>query len=120
MPHLIVEYSENLTQFDPSACLAAANVALVASGHFEEVDVKSRAHCISTFRIGEQPNGRAFVAARLFILSGRSLQIKQDLSLRILQTLQEQVPSGTGMATQISVEVVDIDRGCYAKVVVEG
>lgn len=119
MPHLALEYSENLVQFDAVVCLAKANAALVASGQFEEADIKSRAFCVTTFRVGSAPAGRAFVAARLSILSGRSLETKQDLSQRVLQALQQQLPSGTGLNTQLSVEVVDIDRASYAKAVVE-
>ncbi|MEC4717717.1 5-carboxymethyl-2-hydroxymuconate Delta-isomerase [Noviherbaspirillum sp. CPCC 100848] len=119
MPHLFVEYSENLAQFDAAACLATANAELVASGHFEEVDIKSRACCVAAFRVGSAPAGRAFVAARLSILSGRSPEAKQDLSQRVLKALQQHLPSGTGLNTQLSVEVVDIDRSSYAKAVVE-
>lgn len=118
MPHLVIEFSENLTPFDPAACLAAANAALVASGHFEEVDIKSRAYCAATFRIGSEDAGRAFLAARLSLLSGRSLETKQALSRRVLQALQEQLPSVNGLTTQVSVEVVDIDRDCYTKAVI--
>jgi 5-carboxymethyl-2-hydroxymuconate isomerase len=119
MPHLIIEYSENLALLDPAAWLSAANAALVASGQFDEVDIKSRAYRVATFRVGSEHAGRAFVAARLSILSGRSLETKQDLSQRILQSLQQHLPSATGLSTQVSVEVVDIDRSTYAKCVVE-
>jgi 5-carboxymethyl-2-hydroxymuconate isomerase len=119
MPHLVLEYSENLEQFDAAACLAIANAALVASGQFEEADIKSRAFCVAAFRVGSAPAGCAFIAARLSILSGRSLETKQDLSQRVLQALQQQFLSGAGFNTQLSVEVIDIDRASYAKAVVE-
>jgi 5-carboxymethyl-2-hydroxymuconate isomerase len=118
MPHLVIEYSENLASFDPVACLPAVNAALAASGQFEEADIKSRACRVAAFCVGTEPAGRAFVAARLSILSGRTLEIKQDLSQRVLQALQQHLPSATGLSTQVSVEVVDIDRPSYAKCVV--
>jgi 5-carboxymethyl-2-hydroxymuconate isomerase len=119
MPHLVIEYSENLALLDPAACLSSANAALVASGQFNEVDIKSRAYCVAAFRVGAEDAGRAFVAARLSILSGRSLETRQDLSQRVLQALQQNLPSATGLSTQVSVEVVEIDRSTYAKCVVE-
>ncbi|MDQ3288786.1 MAG: hypothetical protein M3Q42_11115 [Pseudomonadota bacterium] len=68
-------------------------------------------------RVKSKSSGRAFVAARLSILSGRSLEIKQDLSRRVLETLQQHVPVGAGLVTQVSVEVAEIDRATYAKAV---
>ncbi|MGB7481598.1 MAG: 5-carboxymethyl-2-hydroxymuconate Delta-isomerase [Burkholderiaceae bacterium] len=118
MPHLVVEYSQNLASFDAPACLATANAALAASGHFEEADIKSRAYRVATFRVGSEPVERAFVAARLSILSGRSLEAKQDLSQRVLRALQQHIPAGTSPDTQVSVEITDIDRASYAKAVV--
>ena len=93
MPHLVIEYSQNLASFDAPACLATANAALAASRHFDEADIKSRAYCVATFRVGSEPVERAFVAARLSILSGRSLEAKQDLSQRVLRALQQHIPS---------------------------
>lgn len=118
MPHLVIEYTENLALPDPAACLSAVNAALVASGQFEEVDIKSRAYPVAAFLVGTEHAGRAFVAARLSILSGRSLETKQDLSQRVLRALQQHLPSGTGLSTQVSVEVVEIERSTYAKCVV--
>ena len=43
MPHLTLEYSANLDGFDAGATLRALNAVLAASGHFDELDIKSRA-----------------------------------------------------------------------------
>lgn len=119
MPHLVIEYSDNLTQLDSAGVLASANAALQASGLFEEADIKSRAYASAEFLVGLEPAPRGFVAARLAILSGRSLATKQDLSERLLQALRQELHAGAGLAVQVSVEVVDIDRASYAKAVVE-
>ncbi len=119
MPHLIIEYSKNLASFDPASCLAATNAALIDSGHFQEADIKSRAIRLDTFLVGSGSPEHAFIAARLYILPGRSLEIKQDLSTRLVRALQQQLPAGTGLRTQISVETLDIERPGYTKAVVE-
>ena len=119
MPHLVIEYTDNLALPDPASCLSTVNAALAASGQFEEADIKSRAYPVAAFRIGTEHAGRAFVAARLSILSGRSLETKQDLSQRVLLALQRHVPPAPGLSTQVSVEVVEIERSTYAKCVVE-
>jgi 5-carboxymethyl-2-hydroxymuconate isomerase len=88
MPHLTIEYTDNLPQFNASGALVALNNALVASGQFEEIDIKSRAIRIGTFLVGTSPDDRAFVHVKLAILSGRSIQIKHELSESLLLVLK--------------------------------
>ena len=72
MPHLTLEYSKNLDTFSASAALLDINRALLASGQFEEADIKSRAIALDCCQIGVQDLPRAFIHAKLAILSGRS------------------------------------------------
>ena len=120
MPHLIIEYTSNLDTFDTASCLAATNKSLIESGHFQEADIKSRTVRVENFLVGLGSSQHAFIAARLYILPGRSEEVKQDLSARLVHALQQQLPSGTGLRTQISVETLDINKPAYAKAVVEG
>ena len=53
MPHLIVEFSDNLTGFPAKQILAELNTAVVASGQVQdETDLKSRTVRTSQFAIG--------------------------------------------------------------------
>ncbi|WP_093561649.1 5-carboxymethyl-2-hydroxymuconate Delta-isomerase [Pseudoduganella namucuonensis] len=114
MPHLTIEYTDNLPQFNISGALLALNKALVASGHFEEVDIKSRAIQIGTFLIGTSSDNRAFVHVKLAILCGRSIQIKHELSESLLHVLKEsEWPTKTHV--QLCVEVQEIEREAYSK-----
>lgn len=115
MPHLHVEYSDNLPLFDPRQTLMALNAALVASGHFEEVDIKSRALRCETFLVGNAGEGRAFVHAKLAILSGRSVETKQALSNSLLAALQAACAWPATLQVQLCVEVQEIERQSYAK-----
>ncbi len=116
MPHLTLEHTRNLVAFDAKALLWQLNAALVASGHFEEIDVKSRAVPLDTFAVGTEPSlERAFVHVRLAILSGRPEAVKRELSEQLLAVLQTGTAWPAGLHVQLCVEVQEIDRPSYAK-----
>lgn len=119
MPHLTLEYSDNLPGLNLPLTLTALNASLVASGHFEEADVKSRALRFDTFVVGSGSQPRAFVHARLALLSGRSTEVKRTLAEGLLAVLTNHSnawkPAGE---VQISVETQDMDRASYAKAIV--
>ena len=53
MPHLIVEYTDNLTNFPELQVLTALNTAVIASGQVHaETDLKSRIVRTTQFAIG--------------------------------------------------------------------
>ena len=52
MPHVIVDYSANLKDFEPRPLLLQINTALVETGYCEALDIKSRAHTDDVFVIG--------------------------------------------------------------------
>ena len=121
MPHLTIEYTDNLPQFDADQALLALNQALVVSGQFEEeVDIKSRAICLHAFLVGTSSTGRAFVHAKLAILSGRSIETKQALSKDLLGALHTAYVWPPGLHVQLCVEVQEIERASYAKMAVVG
>ncbi|MBA1201450.1 5-carboxymethyl-2-hydroxymuconate Delta-isomerase [Pseudomonas capeferrum] len=116
MPHLNLEYSDNLPDVNVDVLLMRLNHALVGSGQFaDELDIKSRAQPVSQYRVGTAPGERSFAHVRLALLSGRSPEVKQRLSNSLLAVLREAVPSKAGVHIQLSVEVQDMDRGSYAK-----
>ncbi|WP_230975204.1 5-carboxymethyl-2-hydroxymuconate Delta-isomerase [Burkholderia stagnalis] len=119
MPHLTLEYSGNLDGFDARATLVALNEALAASGHFDELDIKSRASCFDTFAVGTAHAPRAFAHAKLAILGGRSADVKRALSEQVLSVLAQccRAPSGTHL--QLCAEILEIERESYAKAAVE-
>jgi 5-carboxymethyl-2-hydroxymuconate isomerase len=120
MPHLTIEYTNNLAAFDARKALTECNRVLTASEQFEEIDVKSRAIRLDTHRVGAALAPRAFVHAKLAILSGRSVETKREISAGLLLVLQEVCPHVEGLHVQLCVEIQEMDRGSYAKVVVTG
>ncbi|EER58876.1 5-carboxymethyl-2-hydroxymuconate isomerase [Acidovorax delafieldii 2AN] len=116
MPHLIVEYSQNLAGFPEAQALAELNQAVTSSPEvLDEADLKSRFVLVDSFEIGTAPANRAFVHAQLRLLSGRSPEAKKDLSERVAGVLRRLSPKPAGVMVQLSVEIVDMDRGSYVK-----
>ncbi|RZL63637.1 MAG: 5-carboxymethyl-2-hydroxymuconate Delta-isomerase [Variovorax sp.] len=116
MPHLVVEHSTNLGQLPLADLLPALNRQLTASPEIlDETDLKTRVVGVDQFRVGNEADGRAFVHAQLRLLSGRSPEAKRDLSERIAVVLRQFVPRPAGVLVQLSVEVIDMDRGSYVK-----
>lgn len=116
MPHLIVEYSRNLTDFPEAQVLAELNQTVTSSPEvLKESDLKTRIVSLDSYAIGTAPDPRAFVHAQMRLLSGRSPETKRDLSDRIATVLRRLTPKPEGVLVQLSVELVDMDRGSYTK-----
>lgn len=116
MPHLTVEYSGNLPHYPEAETLTALNAALCAHPQVQdEADLKTRFVVADSFEIGTAPSQRAFVHAQLRLLSGRTATAKKELSECIAAVLRERTPRPSGVMVQLSVEIVDMDRGSYAK-----
>ncbi|WP_285417014.1 5-carboxymethyl-2-hydroxymuconate Delta-isomerase [Pseudomonas sp. efr-133-TYG-5] len=116
MPHLHMEYTANLPQLNADVALIRLNNILVGSGQFAaEFDIKSRAVKVETFKVGTSMGERAFVHVKLALLSGRSPQIKKQLSESLLAVLQELCEWPAGVEVQLCVELLDIDRDAYSK-----
>ncbi|CAI9001499.1 5-carboxymethyl-2-hydroxymuconate Delta-isomerase [Pseudomonas sp. fls2-241-R2A-110] len=116
MPHLHMEYTANLPGLNADLALIRLNNTLVGSGQFAaEFDIKSRAVKVETFKVGTALAERAFVHVKLALLSGRSPQIKKQLSESLLAVVQDLCEWPTDVEVQVCVEILDIDRESYTK-----
>ena len=117
MPHLTVSFSSNLVQMKNSSVLKLLNQTLLDSNQFDELDIKSRLVPLNDFLVGTGAAKSGFVHAQLAILSGRSADVKKALSTHLLQALQQSCEWPVDMQVQLSVEIQDIDRASYAKII---
>lgn len=116
MPHMYVEYSANLIDLPKAALLEQLTGAVC--GHptiTDEADVKTRIRAESDYQIGLNSAGRAFVHVQLSLLSGRTAEVKKELSDRLAAVLHQLVPAQDGLAVQLSVDIVDMERASYYK-----
>ncbi|MDD2545334.1 MAG: 5-carboxymethyl-2-hydroxymuconate Delta-isomerase [Burkholderiaceae bacterium] len=116
MPHLIVEYTANLVGFPEDHALTQLNAALTGSPEIlDEADLKTRIVQRDKFQVGVAREERAFVYAQLRVLSGRTHEAKRDLAERVAGVLRRLTPQPAGLPVQLSVEIIDMDRGAYLK-----
>ncbi len=115
MPHLTLEYSGNLRFPNPPALLLKLNQALVASGQFGEIEIKSRALRQDDFMVGTQPEGRAYLHAKLALLQGRDQDTKNALGQSLLEVLKQHWAGYDAQQLQLCVEIQEIERPSYAR-----
>lgn len=88
MPHLTLEYSDNL-DFDVQALLARLHTELVATGAINLKGLKSRAIRHTEYRIADGNPDYAFVHINLLIREGRPIEIQKDAAQRVMVVLKE-------------------------------
>ena len=88
MPHLTLEYTDNLT-FDVQSLLARLHDELVATGAVNLKGIKSRAIRHTEYRIADGNPAYAFVHVNLLIREGRPIEIQQDAAQRMMAVLKE-------------------------------
>jgi 5-carboxymethyl-2-hydroxymuconate isomerase len=112
MPHAIIEHSD-LSELGMTTAVLLDSVyeGMLASTLFSTSDVKVRISPIGECRNG--PDNFTFIHVTVRILSGRSREQRQNLSQGILDQL-----AGLGSsAGSISVEVCEMERESYSKLV---
>lgn len=116
MPHMYVEYSNNLQGIQEGTLMDALNAAVC--GHAtvaDEADVKTRIAKLNDYRIGLNTAGRAFAHVELRLMAGRTPEVKKELSDRIAAVLKAHIPAQHGLDVQLSVDIVDMDKPSYFK-----
>ena len=118
MPHLVLEYTANVSDRpDLRRVLLDLHDALAATGLFDRKDLKSRALRHDDFAVGDGAEDRPFVALSIAILDGRPDEVKAAISDATLEVLVRAFPrlvdAGRGA---ISVEVRDLHRASYRRV----
>lgn len=117
MPHCTLEYSENISHKpDLGKLLSELNELLVASGHFERANIKSRAVEHDVFVVGDGAPERTFVALEIGILDGRSDEVKSSLSESALELLGRHFSAALAQTScSVTVQVTDIHCASYRK-----
>lgn len=108
MPHCLIEHSKTI---DGELLMSRVFKGSLDSGLFDADDIKVRTLSYDNYSTGNQKSD--FVHVVLKILSGRSVEQKTSLSSLVLRKLET-----LGLnECSITVEVVDMDKASYAKLV---
>ena len=112
MPHIIVEYAEQLANDEQiDVILKTVHKAIADSGLFKANQIKTRAYPFRSFTNAGGSDSYIHIQAR--IKSGRDTDNKKQLGEVILAGLSTlDIP-----ASVITVEIIDMERDSYAKYV---
>ena len=110
MPHIIVEYAEQLaSDVQIESILQGLHRSIADSGLFDESHIKTRAYPFRDFTNAGSTDPYIHIQAR--IKSGRDAENKMRLSEEILAGLRPlNIP-----ASVVTVEIIDMDRNSYGK-----
>ncbi|WP_226665025.1 5-carboxymethyl-2-hydroxymuconate Delta-isomerase [Microbulbifer aggregans] len=114
MPHLVIEYSQQLEDTLSIANLVTnGQQAMCDTGLFTPSAIKTRALPYRDFVLGDSRESGAggFIHAEVRILEGRTTEQKEALSAAIFTSLCEAAPE----VAEVSVEVRDMDKASYSK-----
>ena len=114
MPHIIIEYSEELlADAEVHTMLKTVHQSIADSGLFKANQIKTRAYPFKEFTNAGESNPYIHIQAR--IKSGRDADNKKHFAAVILASFEIL----NIQASVITVEVIDMDRDSYGKYVPE-
>lgn len=88
MPHLTLEYSDNV-EFEVQPLLKRLHEEIAATGAVNLKGLKSRALRRSDYRIADGYEGYAFVHLNILLRGGRDLETRQEIAQRAMAVLEE-------------------------------
>ncbi|MFC6051850.1 5-carboxymethyl-2-hydroxymuconate isomerase [Acinetobacter sp. Ac_877] len=119
MPHIHLEYSDNIENLEVKPLLLSLNKALINGGYAQAgLDIKSRATCQKDYVIGDNEPNQAYIHLKLSLLTGRSVELRQEISACLLNVLTDNAPKQEKVTVQLCVEVLEMQREIYAKKII--
>jgi 5-carboxymethyl-2-hydroxymuconate isomerase len=117
MPHLTLEYSNNLpATVDFDSLFARLHATLAGAGPFPLAQIKSRAVPHDVFRVGAGAPDAVFVHLTLEILSGRDVEARRRIAASLLEALRETFAGAwDARPCDLTVSVRELERETYAK-----
>lgn len=110
MPHIVIEYSDNLSkQIKSSKATALAHKAVVDSGLFSPEAVKARSLAYDDYVLHNE--AKSFLHVTISILTGRNEEERKALSGVVFKTISNAIPD----ADKVSVNIHEMDKASYTK-----
>ncbi|KUJ69482.1 isomerase [Streptomyces albus subsp. albus] len=116
MPHIVVDYSDTLAAAFDRRAFGLALHPLVAGLLDAPIDTcKTRFRRIEEGFIGDGSPDQAMIHIELAILSGRTPEVRRELSRAVLDLAREHFISPAGATVTLTVDVTHLDIDCYSK-----
>lgn len=120
MPHIHLEYSDNLKHLEIKPILLKMNQALIAAAYVNHPDdLKSRAVMQQDYVIGlNLETTQAYLHAKVSLLSGRSAELRKQISDTVLKVMLQEVPKQQDLTVQFCVEILEMSKETYGKAII--
>lgn len=116
MPHILLEYSENLSELpDFRALFDDIHQALHRLGGIRLDNCKSRARRAEHVYIGDGNPDNAFIHVTIEFLEGRSAEVKKAIGLECLSLVKRYYHLHLSDALQITVNIKEVTQEFYFK-----
>jgi 5-carboxymethyl-2-hydroxymuconate isomerase len=116
MPHIVVEYSDTLTEaFDRRAFGLALHPVVAKTIDTTVAGCKTRFRRVEEAVLADGAPHHALIHIEVAILSGRDAETKRELSGAVLEVARAHLAPVPGLTVQTTVNVTDLDRAWYAK-----
>ncbi len=117
MPHLILEYSDNIIESpDPSRVLGTLSRTLADNDEIDLANIKSRLVKSEHYFVSDGSRDQAFLHLQVALLAGRSPQFKAELSKKLYDTVVQLFSESTrNLNCSVTVEIRDMDSRAYTK-----
>lgn len=115
MPHVTLEYSRNLTNLDIKSTLLKLNQALLDTGEFRDIDIKTRALPLEQVQVGVTSDPHGFIHVEVKFYKGRTNDVKRRISQMCFQALRSHYKPLPAMTVQMDVEILEIDQDVFVR-----
>jgi 5-carboxymethyl-2-hydroxymuconate isomerase len=116
MPHITVEYTQALDgTFDRRGFARALHplTAKIIDTRVEACKTRFWRIAEEDVYVGDGEPGHPFIHIELAVLSGRTSEVKAELSEAVLALARNHTADVSGLTVHISVDVTDLDREWY-------
>jgi 5-carboxymethyl-2-hydroxymuconate isomerase len=111
MPHIIVEYSDNLSTLEMPVLLCQLHESLAGNG-VDKARIKARAIKVHDYAVCTQGTAGEMVHATLLLLEGRDLDTRKKLSAPLYEILKKKIHAKyPGCA--VTLEVREMNKDTY-------
>ena len=121
MPHIIVEYSSDIQKSSIEQIQKQIQkiISSIKDGNFDFDHCKTRSISYDDYFLGGlESKDSSFVHVTIKILAGRSVEIKQQIGSQTIDFLKDFIENEESLQTfqtDLSVDVVEMDRDTYIK-----
>lgn len=113
MPHIIIEYSDNLTDVNITDLVDDCHHALNGLHNVSTDRVKTRAIKLDNFLVGIHGNKGEMIHITLRLLAGRSSEARYELAQMLYDKARAHIPVAQYPDSALTVEVVELDKATY-------